>query len=450
MTSWTEESRYASSSRGGRGARRKPASGSGASRRSGSIGPGSSRKRASRRSSRPPRVQPARSRHLGGSTQSNRSIPRATAAKKSGGAPDAHQVPRRASTGMWGAPPRRASLAHRRPSASPTDSPPTAIRRRACPRSPFALSRPQVRVDAALHDAEQRLVGPGVGRQAALGPGRVRVMAAATCRGRQGRIDHSSNAMAMSLPSASWISTARSASAAGWTRPGGCEGHPVVVDRAQVGQAEHLEPAGIGQDRAIPAHEPCRPPSAAMRSTGPERQVVGVGQQDLGARRAQGAVGVRPLTVAWVPTGMNWACRPLRAASGAGPAVLDRCRSRARECDGRHAREPTLMGQCAWRCRSSVARVHRRWHARLTRSIMSSTQTASRSQRGDGPARDDQTARRRTTCRRHRPSPPGAAPGAGDGAGRRAGGDCHSLRPVRRRRRLDPRRDHRRAGRRGN
>ena len=61
----------------------------------------------------------------------------------------------------------------------------------------------------------------------------------------------------MSDPSRAWISIERS----GVRRWRGSvevrgERDPVIIDASQVGQAEDLEPAGVGQDRPIPGHEP--------------------------------------------------------------------------------------------------------------------------------------------------------------------------------------------------
>ena len=58
------------------------------------------------------------------------------------------------------------------------------------------------------------------------------------------------------------------------------EGHALVGHPVSIGEAEHLEPARIGEDRAVPAHE--RVQSAQRRHdllTGPEGQVVGVRQE---------------------------------------------------------------------------------------------------------------------------------------------------------------------------
>ena len=83
------------------------------------------------------------------------------------------------------------------------------------------------------------------------------------------------------------------------------EGHALVLDLAQLRQRHHLEAAGIGEDRPRPVHEPMQ---AAERrdalGAGPQHQVIGVGEHDVGAGLAH-LVRCMPFTVAWVPTGMN-------------------------------------------------------------------------------------------------------------------------------------------------
>ena len=59
----------------------------------------------------------------------------------------------------------------------------------------------------------------------------------------------------------------------------------LLVDRPARGQAEDLIAAAVGQDRFRPADEPVQ--AAAARDqivAGPQVQVIGVAQQDLGAR----------------------------------------------------------------------------------------------------------------------------------------------------------------------
>ena len=65
------------------------------------------------------------------------------------------------------------------------------------------------------------------------------------------------------------------------------ERHAVLVDDPQVAKRDDLEPARVGEDRAIPVHEPMQPaepldPFVAR----PQVEVVRVGQDDRGARLA--------------------------------------------------------------------------------------------------------------------------------------------------------------------
>ena len=54
-------------------------------------------------------------------------------------------------------------------------------------------------------------------------------------------------------------------------------------------QAEHLKAARIGQDRALPAHEAVQ--AVAMQAddlgTGPQHQVKGIAEHDLGTERLE-------------------------------------------------------------------------------------------------------------------------------------------------------------------
>ena len=69
------------------------------------------------------------------------------------------------------------------------------------------------------------------------------------------------------------------------------EVRPVLVDRPPRGEAEHLIPAAVGQDRLRPADEPVEPaPAGDEIVAGPQIQVIGVAQQDLGADRFEIAV----------------------------------------------------------------------------------------------------------------------------------------------------------------
>ena len=63
------------------------------------------------------------------------------------------------------------------------------------------------------------------------------------------------------------------------------EGHALLADLPQSRQREHLEPAGIRQDGAVPAHEPVQPAHGAHHVvTGAQMQVVCIGQLDLRAQ----------------------------------------------------------------------------------------------------------------------------------------------------------------------
>ena len=65
------------------------------------------------------------------------------------------------------------------------------------------------------------------------------------------------------------------------------EGHALFGQLAQTGQRHHLKAARIGQDRAVPVHETVQPAQTrdAFRA-GPQHQVIGVAQQDVGPGRA--------------------------------------------------------------------------------------------------------------------------------------------------------------------
>ncbi len=66
------------------------------------------------------------------------------------------------------------------------------------------------------------------------------------------------------------------------------EGHALLGNLAQGTQAEYLEAAGIGQDRAVPVHEIVQRAVLADDSgAGPQHQVKGVAENDFGAGGAQ-------------------------------------------------------------------------------------------------------------------------------------------------------------------
>ena len=62
------------------------------------------------------------------------------------------------------------------------------------------------------------------------------------------------------------------------------KGDGALGDLAQLRQRHHLEAAGVGQHRAVPVGEPLQ--AAELRDAfgpGPQHQVIGVAQHDVGA-----------------------------------------------------------------------------------------------------------------------------------------------------------------------
>ncbi len=61
------------------------------------------------------------------------------------------------------------------------------------------------------------------------------------------------------------------------------EGHPVLADLGDLGQRHHLEAAAVGQDRPLPAHQVMQAAQPLHPlGPGPEHQVIGVAEQDVG------------------------------------------------------------------------------------------------------------------------------------------------------------------------
>ena len=76
----------------------------------------------------------------------------------------------------------------------------------------------------------------------------------------------------------------------------GGKGDSLLLDLAQAGQGEHLEPAGVGEDRAVPPHELVQAAHLAHHLVaGAQVEVVGVGQLHLAADLLQIQGGYRPL-----------------------------------------------------------------------------------------------------------------------------------------------------------
>ena len=154
----------------------------------------------------------------------------------------------------------------------------------------------QRRVDAALHDPEHRLVGSRRAARQRSAQRWVRSMASATSARGQAGIDqlverHRHVGAEQAPGSPSRAPGVRRCCRAVEVRG---ERHAVVVHASQVGQAEDLEAARIGQDRAVPGHEPMQAaePRDALRS-GAQVEVVGVAEDHLGAGRPQIARGQR-------------------------------------------------------------------------------------------------------------------------------------------------------------
>ena len=144
---------------------------------------------------------------------------------------------------------------------------------------------PQVLVERALHNAEQRLVFPGVvllapfrpavgdlhvllRRLPVAGIGRAHVKRHGDV-GTQRLLDIHGLFRADKLPGAVQVAL---------------EGNPFLLDLPDSRKGEYLESAAVRQDRAVPAHELVQ--AARFLHQGfarPQVQVVGVGQQDLGA-----------------------------------------------------------------------------------------------------------------------------------------------------------------------
>ena len=112
-------------------------------------------------------------------------------------------------------------------------------------------------VAATLNDAKGLVrFGVGVGTSGEPGVGAGRPL-----RRRFPWLDREAlvKAMATSAPRAIWISIDFSGVSRMRLPSRDLEIHAVVVDAIEVPQAEHLEAAEVGQHRAVPAHNRCRP-----------------------------------------------------------------------------------------------------------------------------------------------------------------------------------------------
>ena len=119
---------------------------------------------------------------------------------------------------------------------------------------------PQLRVQAALHDPEQRLVRAPVGGQRALGPavgaGR-RVGDDLARRRRHDRlVEGDRHVGAERLLDRDRVLRRE---AVGRAVDVAAERHAVLVDDPQVAQRHDLVPARVGEDRLVPGHEAVQP-----------------------------------------------------------------------------------------------------------------------------------------------------------------------------------------------
>ena len=147
----------------------------------------------------------------------------------------------------------------------------------------------QLGIDAALHDAEDRLVGPSARRERSLRPSMRALHRVRHLGRRQSGIDelverhrHVRAEQRLDLHRPLRREPLhRSVEVRG-------ERHAVVVHAPQVGEAEHLEAAGVGEDRPVPAHEPMQTAEArdALRGR-TQAEVVRVAEDHLRAGGTQ-------------------------------------------------------------------------------------------------------------------------------------------------------------------
>ena len=81
-----------------------------------------------------------------------------------------------------------------------------------------------------------------------------------------------------------------------WREPSRCDWNsaPSSLITRRVGQAEHLKATAVGEDRVIPADEAVKPaPARDQLVAGPQEQVIGVAEDDLGAELFQVALAHR-------------------------------------------------------------------------------------------------------------------------------------------------------------
>ena len=188
---------------------------------------------------------------------------------------------------------------------------------------------------AALNDAEEGLIGPRRGPPCTARPSGSSARPPRRSPPSWPAGPGSGRGTSRRRPRAPPGSPSRASGVSSSRLPSRCDRNvtPSSVDPVASRQAEDLEPAGVGQDRTVPAHERVQPAERRHHVLArPERQVVGVGQHHP-VPVARSWSGVSPLTVAWVPTGMNAGVstepfgvrsrEPPRRAPSRGRASLD-------------------------------------------------------------------------------------------------------------------------------
>ena len=166
----------------------------------------------------------------------------------------------------------------------------------------FDLAQPphafqaQIQVHAALHDAEERLVGARMRRQAATRPGAGVVHGARhelAGGGVRGALVQLHGDVGADELLDAHVLLGRPVDLAAVVD--GLERDPVVGELHGVGEAEHLEAAGVGEHGAVVVHEAVDAPGLGHQlRAGAHGQVVGVREHHLAAELAQ-LVGGDPL-----------------------------------------------------------------------------------------------------------------------------------------------------------
>ena len=158
-------------------------------------------------------------------------------------------------------------------------------------------AKPQVHVHAALHDAEQRLVGARMGLVAALGP-------------HAGELDGAGDVALLSGVARALVKLHADVAAellgdrhVVLGRPehmatvviGGDEAHALIGELDRIGMGEDLEAARVREDGTVPVHEVVQAAELGHRiGARAHGQVIGIGEHDLGAQVLHGLGGECP------------------------------------------------------------------------------------------------------------------------------------------------------------